>query len=530
MAKQSFQLAKHNSKFRRLWMFPRNVRRVEPWRVAQQLSFLLPFKGRAWDQASQNEFRKKLVSIGIVQDFGPYDPHSGGPRTLEAQLRYLGLIYKTLQGHIEFTLAGEDVSRSISPLAVLQHQLLHLQYPSPYGNGSNVKINPELRVKPLLFILNLLKRADIASLTVTEMVIPVVYGHNHACEDFCVEKILKLRSGSRLQDLIDSPAEDLYTPRTAACSVEARFKDVLDIANTCKNYLESCLLIIKNEQRSGASAFSFNPEYESVYSEALSAIDAYIPNPENEESFQRAFGVWNRSKDLRRLIETAGATDTKSMLIQACFYEYCGTRVLGKASGEVVEYIFNKMGVPRDEIVVTVEKLLPRSLEVFEAKYLELSVGGAPCATEFEKATNNLFNSGLGLEAQWIGSKRRSHAEKGAFTDILVHSPQRDRCGIVDAKAVSRYNLPSSDYAKMISNYLPNYQEIAGNGSELAFCTYVAGGFSESFSNEAKKVYLASNIPCSGLRAADLLKMSKEKQLPQKNWEIFRNNGLIRLG
>jgi len=322
--------------------------------VAQQLSFLLPFKGRGWNQASQNEFRKKLVSIGIVRDFGPYDPHSGGPRTLEAQLRYLGLIYKTPQGNIEFTRAGEDVSKSISPLAVLQYQLLHMQYPSPYGNGNNVRINPELRVKPLLFVLNLLKRPGIGSLTVEEMVIPVVYGHNHGCEDFCAEKILKLRSGVRLQDLIDSPSEDLYTPRTSECTLESRFKDILDIANTCKNYLESCLLIVKDEERTGPTSFCFNSEYESVYSEALSAGDEYIPNPENEESFQRAFGVWNRSKDLRRIIETAGTIDTKSMLIQACFYEYCGTRLVEKSSGEVVEYIFNKMGVPKEEIVVAV--------------------------------------------------------------------------------------------------------------------------------------------------------------------------------
>ena len=527
MAKQNFQLARHNPKYRRLWMFPRNVRRIEPWRVAQQLSYLMPFLGGEWNQRPQNEFRKKLVSIGVVRDFGPYDPHSGGPRTLEAQLRYLGLIYKTPDLKVQFTIAGEDVSQSKSPLSVLQHQLLRMQYPSPYGNGNNVKINPELQVKPLLFVLNLLRRPEIKSLTEEELVIPVVYGHNHGCEDFCAEKILQLRNGKRLQDLIDSPKEDLHTPRTAKCSIASRFTDIITIANTCKNYLESCLLIVKDETRSGVSAYCFNPEFETVYQDAVSSIDEFIPNPENEESYQRSFGAWNCKKDLRRMIETAGKSDTKSMLIQACFYEYCGTRLVEKSSGEVVEYIFNKMGVPKEEIIVAVERLLPRSLDVFETKYLELSVGGVPCATEFEQATCNLFNSGLGLDAKWIGSKRRSRAEKGAFTDILVHSPQNDACGIVDAKAVARYNLPSSDYAKMISNYLPNYREIAGDNSALAFCAYVAGGFSESFSGEAKKVYSAANVPCSGLRASDLLKMSKAKQVPQKSWEAFCKNGLI---
>lgn len=510
-------------------MFPRNVRKIEPWKVAQGLSFLEPLKGLVWvgNQSLQNEFRGKMVSCGMVRDYGPYDPHSGGPRTYEAQLRCLGVIYKTGSGGIDFTIAGEEICDTGAPLKILQRQLLYLQYPSPYSLGTQVKIHPEIRVKPLLFVLRLLKRPEIVWLTAEEMAVPVIYGHNPSCEDYCVEQILKLRAGIQLQDIVENPVEYLYTPRTSGNTLKSRLEDVLTIANTCKNYLESCLLIVPGEQSRGA--YVFNPEIEPAYQAALAEEDKYFANPDNEESFQRAYGAWNRNKDIRRAApESKGAVILKESLIKAAFYEYCGTNVVTEAAEPLVAYIVERIGGPKEEVSAIIDKLIPRSLDVFETKYLELSVGGVPCATEFEQATCNLFNSGLGLDAQWIGSKRRSRTEKGAFTDILVHSPQNDACGIVDAKAVARYNLPSADYAKMISNYLPNYKEIAGDSSALAFCSYVAGGFSESFSGEAKKVYCASNVPCSGLRASDLLKMSKAKQVPQKNWEVFCKNGLIR--
>ncbi|HCE98284.1 MAG TPA: hypothetical protein DER10_07280 [Elusimicrobia bacterium] len=526
---QTPKFASHNTRFRRLWMFPRNVRKIEPWKVAQGLSFLEPLKGLIWtgNQSLQNEFRGKLVSIGIVRDYGPYDPHSGGPRTYEAQLRCLGLIYKTPGGGIEFTIAGDDICETGAPLKILQRQLLNLQYPSPYSFGTQVKINPEIKVKPFLFILNLLKRPEISYLTAEEMAVPVIYGHSHSCEDYCVEKILQLRSGTRLKDLLLNPAEDLFTPRTADNTVESRIVDVLTIANTCKNYLESCLLIVPVEQVRGA--YAFNPEIEPAYQAALKDENNYFANPENEEGFQRAYGAWNRNKDTRRVVAEGRSTPVlKESFIKAGFYEYCGTHAVTEVSEPLVTYILERIGGPKEEVLSVVEKLIPQSLDIFETKYLELSVGGVLCAAEFEQATNNLFNSGLGLKSQWTGSKRKSRTEKGAFTDIVVYSPLKDACGIVDTKAVVRYNLPSADYAKMISNYIPNYRAVAGQRFNLAFCSYVAGGFAESFPSEAVKIFNATKIPCSGLKAIELLKMSKDKHLPQANWQTLCKNGLIR--
>ncbi|MFH1246144.1 MAG: hypothetical protein V1662_06650, partial [Candidatus Omnitrophota bacterium] len=333
-------------------MFPRNVRKIEPWKVAQGLSFLEPLKGLIWtgNQGLQNEFRHKLVSIGIVRDYGPYDPHSGGPRTYEAQLRCLGLIYKTPGGSIEFTIAGEDICETGAPLKILQRQLLHLQYPSPYSLGVQVKIHPEIRIKPFLFILKLLKRPEILYLTAEEMAVPVIYGHNPTCEDLCAEKILQLRSGTNLKDILLNPVEDLFTPRTAGNTIEARIEDVLTIANTCKNYLESCLLIVPGEQTRGA--YAINPEIEPAYQTALGDEKNYFANPEYEEGFQRSYGAWNRNKDTRRTSdEVRNAPVLKESFIKAGFYEYCGTHAVTGVSEPLVAYILDRIGGPKEEVL-----------------------------------------------------------------------------------------------------------------------------------------------------------------------------------
>ena len=63
---------------------------------------------------------------------------------------------------------------------------------SVYGNNKNVRINPQIKIKPFMFILELLMNKDIEYLTNEEIAIPVIYGHNRACLKLCIEKILQI--------------------------------------------------------------------------------------------------------------------------------------------------------------------------------------------------------------------------------------------------------------------------------------------------------------------------------------------------
>src|SRR4051812_30348669 len=109
MASDRSSLVPHRSGYRRLWMFPRNVRRIAPWKTAQVLMlFNQSAVGADWkgNQSAQNAFRELLGGHSLVREGNPYHPNSGGPRTYETQLACLGLTYQT-DSEIHLTRAGD---------------------------------------------------------------------------------------------------------------------------------------------------------------------------------------------------------------------------------------------------------------------------------------------------------------------------------------------------------------------------------------------------------------------------------------
>lgn len=73
-----------NPNYRMIWMFPRNIRRISPWKIAQIVTLLKDaVTGTAWqgNQLVQNSFCKALEAAGLKRSGEQYDPHSGGPRT-----------------------------------------------------------------------------------------------------------------------------------------------------------------------------------------------------------------------------------------------------------------------------------------------------------------------------------------------------------------------------------------------------------------------------------------------------------------
>ena len=236
-------LVLHNPNYRRIWMFPRNIRHIEPWKLMQIISLLkqqTDYSEWNGNQNLQNQFMMALDQANLKRPTNIRDPQSGGARTYIAQLQCLGLIYKK-EKNLELTLAGEDIQKANSPLTILQTMLFHHQYPSSYGTGQNVKIHPDIRVKPFLFILELLNDPDIETLTNEELMIPTIYGHNFGCLNICKEKILKYRQTENFLSILNTPEEDLYTPRTAGRSLEKAIEDIHNIANTCKKLPSICL-------------------------------------------------------------------------------------------------------------------------------------------------------------------------------------------------------------------------------------------------------------------------------------------------
>jgi len=403
----------------------------------------------------------------------------------------------------------------------LQKQLLKHQYPSAYGS-SNVRINPEIKVKPFLFILELLNHPDVSWLSREEMAIPLVYGHRSACVDLCIEKILAIRAGARLEEVVDDE-DDLYTPR------RQNFPDgLLDDANTFKNYLQSCCLVYE-ENLHGQKVVRFDEDARALYLEYRLQRDNFIEY-EDDESFQRRYGARTLRGDTRQLIEQPRPQlSPATSMILSQFYALCGGNIISELPQTFIDTLCRGYGFSRQQIQDAVGPHLATALNYFEATYLELSRSGlATEATKFEKATEAIFRDRLQFATEHTGQRRRP-VGRGGYADIFLVAIDRENCAIVDTKAAPKYALPHTDILKMVNTYIPNYKELcAGRDLTLEFAAYVAGGFSSQIENGLQEISRQAATPCSAITARRLLSMANGGGAGQASARaLFSTTGLL---
>lgn len=522
---------------RRVWMFQRNIRKIYPWKISQILSMIhMQLENDIWsgNQTLQDTFTSNLEHFGLKRAGVQYDPHSGGARTYFSQLEALGLLFTREDGSTWLTIAGQDlVEGNYSPSQIMRTQLLNYQYPSIYSQGSNVKLHPEIKVKPFLLVLELLLDPAICHLTTEEMIIPVMYGHNHRCFDLCKNKILQLRAtGEDILSIIDNSSQDLFTPRTRGRSIDKALKDFNDIANTCKNFLESCSLVVSEQAE--ASRAKYIIVNEGVISEiraALAKKDTFIP-VHNVESFQRKYGAWNRQRDTRNLIRGSGkSTSRGEPIIHALFAEYAGKNLVLDMPMDFIEEVVSR-GFDRQLVLNTIEPYMVNSLSLFEQKFMELSTGGRTTANDFEKSVKQLFEERLHYKTTHTGQRHRA-GRTGGFSDIFIQEVSGRFCAIIDTKASPNYNISATDYHTMTNSYIPSIEELEEHHNEaLGFCAYVAGGFSNSMNDRLHVLSEESGQCFSAIKAYDLLKLC-QKNIPiseQENiTDIFRQKRLLRV-
>lgn len=116
------------------------------------------------------------------------------------------------------------------------------QYPSVYGLGNNVRIHPDMKVKPFVFLIRLLQDARLEHyLTAEDLAIPVIYGRRNADFEKCVQKI---RTSKRCR-----PNDEEADWRTG-------LQDALEIGNTARNYLIAAQLAESSTRIKGAIELS----------------------------------------------------------------------------------------------------------------------------------------------------------------------------------------------------------------------------------------------------------------------------------
>ena len=137
-------LVEYNKDYRHSWMLPRNKRRIEPHTIALILCKIennLANGNWSGNISNQKEFTKSLEIDHIKRAGEQIDENSGGARTYLNQLENLGLVFKH-NGNYYLTISGEKIVQGVEPKKILQHNLLHLQYPSTYSKNRNCNINP----------------------------------------------------------------------------------------------------------------------------------------------------------------------------------------------------------------------------------------------------------------------------------------------------------------------------------------------------------------------------------------------------
>ena len=494
---------------RRIWMFPRNIRDIAPWKLYKILKVLLQCEDvNQYSGEEQQMMYRLLDESGIKKKGKTRDKNPGGMRTYYSQLETLGLVFRAESSKsYSYTIAGETIANEENPLSVLQYQLLRHQYPSAYGLGQNVKIDSRVRVKPFMFLLRLLHDQRLENyLTNFDVVFLVIYGHNIDCYEFVVSKILEFRSKDDFREVIDNWEIDLYTPRGSA---DKAINNMCDIANTAINYLKAAALIIVEGNNKGRTKYIFNANYETLYQQFLKEEDSFIPirGKQDYESFQRAYGRYDKNKDNRSLSECTSQTKVSPALQFATFkyVEYLNDHLFEDDSilfvAEMASY-----GISSKDSIAAVERLSPRKISLQENTYLDYAFSGGTLSNEFEKSTTELLKS-LGFsDSQWIGRRKSQKNWRGNFPDVYIKKPETMDCGLADAKASSSYSLGHADMLKMKDTYIHTNDEIEP-GSHLVYFVYISGGYKGDINNSLSMLSRSTNIPVSAVDARGMLKL-----------------------
>ncbi|EQC44473.1 restriction endonuclease FokI, C-terminal domain protein [Bacteriovorax sp. BSW11_IV] len=495
-------------------MFPRNIRKIHPWKISQLVSIFNELNRNSeyeWHgkQDIQDRFCKLLEETGLKRVGDQYDPKSGGPRTYYKQLELLGLVFTKPDKTIHLTIAGEKILNGEPPVSILQRMLLRLQYPSVYSKSMNVKINPDIKVRPFEFVLKLLRDPRIEYLKSDDFSIPVIWGHSDSDLELCIQKVLKIRSGKlEISDLIDDK-DLLYTHKTVGRTIENALVDVKDIGNTCKNYLQSCGLIAEFDK----SIFATNVKVYCATEYSLNLLKeiegtGYIDSNVSDEAFQREFGKLNNKRDTRvllgRSVEVA-KKDPEYLQIKRSLLKIISETGAEFDKSQFISLMKNEYGFADTKIEKVLDDYFKDSRSSYEERLIEVSTGGIKTANEFEKIVTSIFGGILDFKASHIGQKHRS-AGTGAYTDIIVDI-SGEEIVLIDTKASPSYSLGSNDFAKISSNYIKNYKELRPSSSLNSFGV-VAGGFKGNVESRLREIKELTGVPAFAITASALVRLS----------------------
>ena len=502
------------------------------WFVSRQkrqlttiLSALIAFSdvcvGKKWsgNHELQFEFEDELQRRNITEHgklrSRKAGQGGGGIRTLFKQLKDLGLVFTEDEyGICRLTLIAEElVKGNITFVEAMRIQLQKYQYPSASvwtGSGS---VDHSFKVHPFQFVFRLLKEPRLENTLSMEEMQGIVIHYAKDDGDVTFEKIVNMILEYRNTGSCNGYVEDTDT------------KTFNNIANTFFNYINLTQYIER-----GHKNIMIRSGKESAVDEFIQKNAKFIPHPELQENYIRAYGKGNAAKDLRNF-DRDNIKSQREIDEARIRKEYVLTALKTPVTGiteDIIERIVANTGI--DEKIV--EKFLIKNyphgnIDDFFVSYKELAHMGRDGATEFELATCEMFKKIFHMEAKHVGPK-------GNTPDVFVESKEFGFCGIIDNKAYAKGYSILGDHKRVMEHvYIPEYKKYGETDLPLAFYSYIAGSFKKNIDSQIFDIYKNTEIKGSAMPVDLLIKFAQDyaenKYSHEKIKNVFSVNREVRV-
>lgn len=443
------------------------------------------------------------------------DQTGGGARTYRAWIASLGLIFiQESTQKLKLTLAGEAIMEGHSPVDIIKQQVLKYQFPSPFSLSRGVSVSERFKVRPFRFLLKLLYDSRISYLTeeeIAKIIITEAENETDNCYEYTVKRILEFRNlGDRC---LDKDFFIKYAPGSGTVNPDHPFSHLTDTANTMVNWIEYTQLAKRDDEKKVRIIDDKMDEVQSV----LSVSPPFIDRAEQQEYFQRKYGLDPKhKKDTRNLTQTK--TITARMIaeqkIKQAFIGESLKSPIGRISTELIDKIADQTGIEVSVVEETLLKLYPHgAIGSFMTEYFEMAFKGRDEATEFERATVELFKNVFEFEAQHVGPI-------GLTPDVYLLSHESKYVGIIDNKAYSKYTISNDHHNRMVHNYIKAYSTEC---YPLAFFSYIAGGFGNNITSQIKDITDQTLVHGSAMSVSNMIKMVENHQCKKYNHEQIRD-------
>jgi len=436
------------------------------------------------------------------------DQTGGGARTYQAWIESLGLIFtQESTKQLKLTLAGEAIMDGDSPVSVLKNQVLKYQFPSSFSVSRGVDVSRRFKIRPFRFLLRLLMDTSVGYLSeeeIAKVVITNAENETEACYDSVVNKIQAFRSYGDAS--LDADFFEKYAPKTGKVNPDHPYSHLKDTANTFINWIEYTQLAKRSDDD---RMLRIIPEKEDEVKSILASVPAFIDRPEQHEYFQRKYGIDPKhTKDTRNLTTTKTITAKiiNEQKVKQAFVSESLKSPITRITSSLVERITDQTGLEEKFVEEALLRLYPRgAVGSFMTEYFEMAFKGRDEATEFEKATVELFKEVFGFESHHVGPI-------GLTPDVLLISDQAGYCGIIDNKAYSKYSISNDHHNRMVHNYIENFGNYCTSANPLVFFSYIAGGFGGNINAQLARIIEETGVHGSALAVSNVIQMVEKQQ------------------